>query len=102
MLCMMACILITETRTILPTESSQRHLMDYTFLRGRAILIPGRFLTPKFLLMDGEKVWEIAIMNQVHSVLYYLKRYQKAKNKNKHHKIITGRLETQKSLLEKS
>lgn len=64
MLCMMACILITETRTILTTESSQRHLMDYTFLRGRAILIPGRFLTPKFL-MDGEKVWEIALMNQV-------------------------------------
>lgn len=65
MLCMMACILITETHTILTTESSQRHLMDYTFLLGRAILIPGRFLTPKFLLMDGEKVWEIALMNQV-------------------------------------
>lgn len=66
MLCMMACIFkITETRTILTTESSQRHLMDYTFLRGRAILIPGRFLTPKFLLMNGEKVWEIALMNQV-------------------------------------
>lgn len=59
------CILITEMRTILITETSQRPLPGYTLFTFRAINTIGGILTPNSSLIDRENAWEIATMNQM-------------------------------------